>query len=163
MSSSIKTAEKGLEDLAIERFKLLLQIQKEIRLGEFYDENISIAKAQMKNDEDRLRDSEVYFVSGFNDDTTEEDLRLYFNKYGQVKEVKMKKKTIKFALVYFGYDSIEDQKKFEKKIHVINGKRIYLNTNQEVGENAVLVSGFEVKYVSVVIQIWYPILMNFLF
>ena len=148
MSSSIEAAEKDLEDLAIERFKLLLQIQKEIRIGEVNDENILTSIIQLKNEQEHLRgynNSEIYFVSGFDDTTTKEDLSLYFNEYGIVTGVRMKKKSIKFALVYF--DSVKDQIKMEKKIHFIKGKRIYLSTNQEDGENALLLSGFQVKFV----------------
>lgn len=79
----IAEAQKDKDNLVVERFKLLLQIEEQLKISEILDKKIEAAKAKNsevateKKDCDKEKDI-TFFVKRLTSKTTEDDIREYF-------------------------------------------------------------------------------------
>lgn len=151
MSSPLEQAEKVLEDLIAERFRILIKIENELKLGKELDKKVSALTGSFVEGERNQLFGESFFVSWFDEEATEDELRQYFRKYGELAGIVMKKTKVdleskSYALVV--YKELEKKESFLQRFHKMNGKRIFLASNEDDGEKTILISGKMVKYVS---------------
>jgi hypothetical protein len=135
------------DELLVQRFKLLLAIQRETRIGENLDLELSELK-QKKDEIDSLLTGYSYTVSGYSETTTKEDLERYLSQFGELKGVHVKTADpVNAARVAF--NSLKNEKMFVKQHHVIKNNRVCVASNKDDGEKTILVSGNLVKFVGI--------------
>jgi hypothetical protein len=143
MSSSVKPTK---EELLLERFKLLLGIERESRISQNLDLELKELK-QKKEEIESLLTGYSYTVTGYPETTTKEDLERYLSKFGELKGVHIMSKPVNATRVAFNV--LNNEKTFVRQYHAINNHRLKIAANKDDGEKTILVSGKQAKFVSI--------------